>query len=178
MKMSTEIIMTEHAIKRAKERLKIPADTAPRWAENKLKGKDATRMTGKNTYEYEVDGVTFVVTHNNNKAIVRTCYKTIDDPLKQKVARFLDKELSKAKRAYNKVNKELLYTTALLYSQISEETAKLARKLRSLRELKIRVQFRKLVGVCKNYMPNWKRCRLNAMKPKKNLKSCARKQIN
>lgn len=47
MKMSTKIIMTEHAIKRAKERLKIPSDTAPRWAENKLKGKDATRMTGK-----------------------------------------------------------------------------------------------------------------------------------
>lgn len=127
MKMSTKIIMTEHAIKRAKERLKIPVGTAPRWAENKLKGKDATRMTGKNTFEYEVGSVTFVVTHNNNKAIVRTCYKTIDDPLKQKVARFLDKELSKAKRAYNKVNKELLNTTALLYSQISEETAKLAR---------------------------------------------------
>ncbi|HAB6630448.1 TPA_asm: hypothetical protein GYW62_01475 [Listeria monocytogenes] len=127
MKMSTEIIMTEHAIKRAKERLKIPADTAPRWAENKLKGKDATRMTGKNTYEYEVGSITFVVTHNNNKAIVRTCYKTIDDPLKQKVARFLDKELAKAKQAYNKVNKELLRKTALLYSQISDETAKLAR---------------------------------------------------
>ncbi|EFS0529396.1 hypothetical protein H2O84_002758 [Listeria monocytogenes] len=128
MKMSTEIIMTEHAIKRAKERLKIPADTASRWAENKLKGKTATRMTGKNTYEYDVGGVTFVVTHNNsNKAIVRTCYKTIDDPLKQKVARFLDKELTKAKQAYNKVNKELLRKTALLYSQISDETAKLAR---------------------------------------------------
>ncbi|EAC8986570.1 hypothetical protein [Listeria seeligeri] len=127
MKMSTEIIMTEHATKRAKERLKIPADTALRWAENKLKGKTATRMTGKNTYEYEVGSITFVVTHNNNKAIVRTCYKTIDDPLKQKVARFLDKELVKAKQAYNKVNKELLRTTALLYSQISDETAKLAR---------------------------------------------------
>ncbi|WP_270997868.1 hypothetical protein [Listeria seeligeri] len=144
MKMSTEIIMTEHAIKRAKERLKIPADTAPRWAENKLKGKDATRMTGKNTYEYEVGSVTFVVTHNNNKAIVRTCYKTIDDPLKQKVARFLDKEFNKAKRAYNKVNKELLNTTALLYSQISDETAKLARTKNPLAVSKISESLQKL----------------------------------
>ncbi|HBI6051863.1 TPA: hypothetical protein K8E03_001770 [Listeria monocytogenes] len=144
MKMSTEIIMTEHAIKRAKERLKIPADTAPRWAENKLKGKNATRMTGKDTYEYEVGSVTFVVTHNNNKAIVRTCYKTIDDPLKQKVARFLDKEFNKAKRAYNKVNKELLNTTALLYSQISDETAKLARTKNPLAVSKISESLQKL----------------------------------
>ncbi|HBL8325714.1 TPA: hypothetical protein LTU41_001391 [Listeria monocytogenes] len=144
MKMSTEIIMTEHAIKRAKERLKIPADTAPRWAENRLKGKNATRMTGKDTYEYEVGSVTFVVTHNNNKAIVRTCYKTIDDPLKQKVARFLDKEFNKAKRAYNKVNKELLNTTALLYSQISDETAKLARTKNPLAVSKISESLQKL----------------------------------
>lgn len=144
MKMPTEIIMTEHAIKRAKERLKIPADTAPRWAENKLKGKNATRMTGKDTYEYEVGSVTFVVTHNNNKAIVRTCYKTIDDPLKQKVARFLDKEFNKAKRAYNKVNKELLNTTALLYSQISDETAKLARTKNPLAVSKISESLQKL----------------------------------
>ncbi|EAC6655648.1 hypothetical protein EZ540_02100 [Listeria monocytogenes] len=144
MKMSTEIIMTEHAIKRAKERLKVPADTALRWAENKLKGKTATRMTGKNTYEYEVGSITFVVTHNNNKAIVRTCYKTIDDPLKQKVARFLDKELNKAKQAYNKVNKELLRTTALLYSQISDETAKLARTKNPRAISKIRESLQKL----------------------------------
>ncbi|EAF6081741.1 hypothetical protein [Listeria seeligeri] len=144
MNMSTEIIMTEHAIKRAKERLKIPADTAPRWAENRLKGKNATRMTGKDTYEYEVGSVTFVVTHNNNKAIVRTCYKTIDDPLKQKVARFLDKEFNKAKRAYNKVNKELLNTTALLYSQISDETAKLARTKNPLAVSKISESLQKL----------------------------------
>ncbi|EAH0887217.1 hypothetical protein D4W56_07895 [Listeria monocytogenes] len=144
MKMSTEIIMTEHAIKRAKERLKVPADTASRWAENRLKGKNATRMTGKDTYEYEVGSVTFVVTHNNNKAIVRTCYKTIDDPLKQKVARFLDKEFNKAKRAYNKVNKELLNTTALLYSQISDETAKLARTKNPLAVSKISESLQKL----------------------------------
>ncbi|EHR3622550.1 TPA: hypothetical protein ACSYYG_07980 [Listeria monocytogenes] len=144
MNMSTEIIMTEHAIKRAKERLKIPADTAPRWAKNRLKGKNATRMTGKDTYEYEVGSVTFVVTHNNNKAIVRTCYKTIDDPLKQKVARFLDKEFNKAKRAYNKVNKELLNTTALLYSQISDETAKLARTKNPLAVSKISESLQKL----------------------------------
>ncbi|ASH85353.1 hypothetical protein KC140_14030 [Listeria monocytogenes] len=144
MNMSTEIIMTEHAIKRAKERLKIPADTAPMWAENRLKGKNATRMTGKDTYEYEVGSVTFVVTHNNNKAIVRTCYKTIDDPLKQKVARFLDKEFNKAKRAYNKVNKELLNTTALLYSQISDETAKLARTKNPLAVSKISESLQKL----------------------------------
>ncbi len=142
--MSTEIIMTEHAIKRAKERLKIPADTAPMWAENRLKGRNATRMTGKDTYEYEVGSVTFVVTHNNNKAIVRTCYKTIDDPLKQKVARFLDKEFNKAKRAYNKVNKELLNTTALLYSQISDETAKLARTKNPLAVSKISESLQKL----------------------------------
>ncbi|NVQ56268.1 hypothetical protein HXB35_07835 [Listeria monocytogenes] len=144
MNMSTEIIMTEHAIKWAKERLKIPADTAPMWAENRLKGKNATRMTGKDTYEYEVGSVTFVVTHNNNKAIVRTCYKTIDDPLKQKVARFLDKEFNKAKRAYNKVNKELLNTTALLYSQISDETAKLARTKNPLAVSKISESLQKL----------------------------------
>ncbi|HAA6108219.1 TPA_asm: hypothetical protein GYQ38_06620 [Listeria monocytogenes] len=144
MNMSTEIIMTEHAIKRAKERLKIPADTAPMWAENRLKGRNATRMTGKDTYEYEVGSVTFVVTHNNNKAIVRTCYKTIDDPLKQKVARFLDKEFNKAKRAYNKVNKELLNTTALLYSQISDETAKLARTKNPLAVSKISESLQKL----------------------------------
>ncbi|EAE8907808.1 hypothetical protein [Listeria monocytogenes] len=144
MNMSTEIIMTEHAIKRAKERLKIPANTAPMWAENRLKGKNATRMTGKDTYEYEVGSVTFVVTHNNNKAIVRTCYKTIDDPLKQKVARFLDKEFNKAKRAYNKVNKELLNTTALLYSQISDETAKLARTKNPLAVSKISESLQKL----------------------------------
>ncbi|AVV07510.1 hypothetical protein [Listeria monocytogenes] len=144
MNMSTEIIMTEHAIKRAKERLKIPADTAPMWAQNRLKGKNATRMTGKDTYEYEVGSVTFVVTHNNNKAIVRTCYKTIDDPLKQKVARFLDKEFNKAKRAYNKVNKELLNTTALLYSQISDETAKLARTKNPLAVSKISESLQKL----------------------------------
>ncbi|EEO6534802.1 hypothetical protein G6J19_001854 [Listeria monocytogenes] len=127
MKLLSEIVLTDHAIKRAKERLKIPEATAQRWATNKLKGKEATAQTGLHTYEYEVDGVTFIVSHKNKKASLITCYKTINDPLRKKVSVFLDKELRKAKRAYNSVNKEILCMSAKLYSQISDETAKLAR---------------------------------------------------
>ncbi|EDP7447927.1 hypothetical protein G0Q62_000759 [Listeria monocytogenes] len=137
MKKLSEIVLTDHAIKRAKERLKIPEATAQRWATNKLKGKEATAKTGLHIYEYEVDGVTFIVSHKNKKASLITCYKTINDPLRKKVSIFLDREFLKAKRAYNSVNKEILCMSAKLYSQISDETAKLARTTNPKAVLKI-----------------------------------------
>lgn len=144
LKLLSEIVLTEHAVKRAKERLKIPEATAQRWATNKLKGKEATAQTGLHTYEYEVDGVTFIVSQKNKKATLITCYKTIDDPLRKKVGAFLDKELRKAKRAYNTVNKEILCISAKLYSQISDETAKLARTTNPKAVLKISENLKKL----------------------------------
>lgn len=144
LKLLYEIVLTDHAIKRAKERLKIPEATAQRWATNKLKGKEATAQTGLHTYEYDVDGVTFIVSHKNKKATLITCYKTIDDPLRKKVGAFLDKELRKAKRAYNAVNKEILCISAELYSQISDEIAKLARTTNPKAVLKISENLKKL----------------------------------
>ncbi|MBC1996782.1 hypothetical protein HCJ67_00500 [Listeria marthii] len=144
MKTISEIVLTDHAVRRAKERLKIPEATAQRWATNKLKGKEATAQTGLHTYEYEVDGVTFIVSHQNKKASLITCYKTINDPLRKKVSVFLDRELRKAKRTYNVVNKEILCISAKLYSQISDETAKLARTTNPKAVLKISENLKKL----------------------------------
>ncbi|EAC9719880.1 hypothetical protein LL50_05315 [Listeria monocytogenes] len=137
MNISTEIVMTDHAIKRAKERLNIPEGTAQRWAVNRLKGNESIKKIAKNVCEYESGGVTFIVRHQKSKSIVQTCYKTIDDPLKKKIGAFLTRELSKAKRTYNAINKEILYKSAHLYSEISEETAKLARTTNPKAILKI-----------------------------------------
>lgn len=127
MNMATKIIMTDHAKKRARERLDIPFDSSNRWAENRLKGKDPIKKVNACTYEYEIDGVTFIVIHGRGVATVKTCYKTINDPIKKIVFKVLKRELRKAKRQFNAVNKEVLSISASIYSQISDETAKLAR---------------------------------------------------
>lgn len=127
MNMATRIIMTDHAKKRAKERLDIPFDTADRWAENKLKGKEPVKTLGNGVCKFEVSGITFIVAQKKGHAIVKTCYKTISDPIKLTVFKVLKRELRKAKRQFNAVNKEVLSISASIYSQISDETAKLAR---------------------------------------------------